>query len=75
MSVVMAGVGVQPRWVGIGMASLLSTSSSPGINSNGKLRIKMAVTPVDEKKKAYTLQKSEEAFSKAKVSIYHLLAY
>ncbi|XP_027148374.1 glutamate-1-semialdehyde 2,1-aminomutase, chloroplastic-like [Coffea eugenioides] len=66
MSVVMAGVGVQPRWVGIGMASPLSTSSSPGINSNGKFRIKMAVTPVDEKKKAYTLQKSEEAFSKAK---------
>lgn len=67
MSGVMAGVGVQPGWVGIGMASPPSTSSSPsGINSNGKFRIRMAVTPVEDKKKAYTLQKSEEAFSKAK---------
>lgn len=67
MSGVMAGVGVQPGWVGIGMASPPSTtSSSSGINSNGKFRIRMAVTPVEDKKKAYTLQKSEEAFSKAK---------
>lgn len=64
MSGVIAGVGVQPRWMG--MASPPSTSSNT-TNANGRFRVKMAATSVDEKQKAYTLQKSEEAFNKAKV--------
>lgn len=60
----MAGVGVQPRW----FVSPSSASGNSSSNSNGRFsRIKMAVTSVNEKKKDYTLQKSEEAFNKAKV--------
>lgn len=54
--------------VGITWASKLSSSHRPTSSSSTKSRassVKMAVS-VDEKKKTYTLQKSEEAFSKAK---------
>lgn len=64
MAGVIAGVGLQPKW----MASpQLQTSSASCVNGNGRFRIRMAVSSVDEKEKTYTVQKSEEAFSKAKV--------
>ncbi|KAL3504265.1 hypothetical protein ACH5RR_034106 [Cinchona calisaya] len=65
MSGVIAGVGVQPRWMGI-VSSPPSSSSSSSTSCNGRFRVRMSVASVDEKKKAYTLQKSEEAFNKAK---------
>lgn len=61
MSSVIAGVGLQPKWL-----TSTQLQSSSGVNSRGRFRIRMAVSSVDEKKKTYTLQKSEEAFSKAK---------
>lgn len=62
MSGIIAGVGLQPKWM-----TSTQLQSSSGFNNHGRFRIKMTVSSVDEKKKTYTLQKSEEAFSKAKV--------